>query len=180
MAEEIADIIDEASQGIEDEAADTEGLSEEEVTELQEEAAAAQEATTQLGNVVEGLKKLGDLTLAFTKFVMQNAAIGAIFYGVTIALKKLTARSSGADAAAAQQKYEKIKAISGFITSSSDMSHEVSDWLHDHKDEYITLDGIDVPLISIFVKYTGPLEDVSHDTSILIMLDHILLIHTMF
>ena len=161
MAEEIADIIEEAGQGIEDEAADTEGLSEEEISELQEEAAEAREATNQLGNVVEGLKKLGNLAWSFTKFAMQQAAIGSIFYGVTIALKKLTGRSSGADADAAKQKYDKVKAVSVFITTTSDLSKEVSDWLEEHKDEEIILDGIKVPLISMFVQFTDPLEDVS-------------------
>ena len=161
MAEEIADIIEEAGQGIEDEAAETEGLSEEEISELQDEAAEAREATNKLGKVVDFLKTLKNPALNFIKFTMQQAAIGAVFYGVGIALKKTTARSSGAEAEAAKQKYEKVKAVSVFITATSDLSKEVSDWLEEHQHEYIELDDTKVLLISMFVQFTDPLEDVS-------------------
>lgn len=157
--EEVGEIIEEAVDGIGDEAADLEGLGEEEAAEVEAEAAEAREAATTLDKVVDGLKTLGDLTWTFTKFVVKNAAVGAIFYGVTVALKKMTEKPSGGSQA--EQKYKKIKAISTFITSSSELSKKVSDWLAAHKDDMITLDGISVPLVSIFVKFTNPLGDVS-------------------
>ncbi len=154
--EEIAEIIEEAGEGIEDEAADAEGIEGDDLVELEVEAAEAAEASATLGRVVEGLKALGDLTLSLVKFVGKTAAVGAIFYGVTVALKKLTARAPTDQGA--KQKYAKIKKVSQFITSASDLTKKVSDWL---KDDKITLDGIEVPLIAIFVKYTTPLADVS-------------------
>ena len=159
--EAIGDLIEGVEGDIEGEAADIgEEIGEEEAAELEAEVAEAQQATSTLSKVVDGLKKLGNLTWKFTKFIAETAATGAIFFGVTIALKKLMATSSGGDPAA-QQKYKKIKAVSEFITSASELSKKVSDWLDAHKDDMITLDGLQIPLISIFVKYTNPLGDVS-------------------
>lgn len=126
--------------------------------------AEATEGTSRLSQVLEGLKKLGNLGLDFTKFVVKITAVGAIFYGVTVAMKKLTAAISGeagGDSAATKQKATKIKAMSQFLTSSSELAKEVSEWLAAHKDNTITLDGIDVLIVAIFNKYTKPLENVS-------------------
>lgn len=163
MAEAIAEVIGEAAEGIEGEAADAAGLGKEAAAEVTQEAAEATEATSKLGKVVEYFKglKWGELAWTFSKFVMKNAAIGAIFYGTTVALKKIFATSPQGARGQSEQKYKKIKAISAFITSSSDLSKTVSDWLNSHKEDMITLDGISVPLISIFVKFTDPLGDVS-------------------
>ena len=159
MVEEAVEVVEEATEGIEGAAADAEGLGEAEAAEVEAEAAEAQADVSTLGKVVEGLKSLGDLTLTFTKFVVKNAAIGAILYGVTVALKKMTVQPSAS--AQEKQKYKKIKSVSKFITSASDMSKKVSDWLTANKDKMITLEGMQLPLISIFVKYTDPLGDVS-------------------
>ena len=156
LFEDALEVIEESEDGIE---AETEGLEGEELEEVEEEAAEASSASKTLGNVVEGLKSVGDLTMSFVKFVVKNAAIGAVLYGVTVVLKKLTAKDPSNKGA--QQKYNKVKKISEFITSETKKSKEVSDWLKVHQNEMITLGGIQVPLIAIFVKYTKPLEDVS-------------------
>lgn len=157
ILEEVEEILGEVDEALENE--NGEGLDPSEAEELDAEIEAAQEGTSKLDKVVKGLKKLGDLTLDFTKFVVKTVAIGGIFHGVTVGLKKLTALAGGD--AGTKQKYTKIKAISEFIRSSSELSKAVSDWLDAHKDDMIKLDGMDVPIVAIFVKYTNPLGDVS-------------------
>ena len=158
--EEAGEIIDEAIEGMGEEAdaAAEEGLDAEEVAEVEAEAQEASAASRALGEVVEGLKALGNFAGPFIKFVVKNVAIGAIFYGVTVALKKLTAKEPGNQQA--KQQFNKIKSVSDFIRAASDLSKKVSDWLKEHEKDYITLEGIQVPLISIFARYTDPLADV--------------------
>ena len=158
---EIGEIFEEAEGAIEGEteAAEAEGIEGEEMEEIEAEAAEASKASKVLGEVVKGLNTLGDLSLPFIKFVMKNAATGAIFFGVTVLLKKIMTKQPSDKKA--QHKYKKIKAISQCIQSATELSKKVSDWLQAHKDEMITLEGISVPLISIFVKFTAPLKDVS-------------------
>ena len=105
------------------------------------------------------MKTLGNLTLDFTKFVVKNAAIGAILFGVNVVLQKLTATRPH-DQAARQEK-KKIESISQFIKSESQLTKKVNNWLKAHKDDQIKLEGIQMTLISVFVKYTTPLGDVS-------------------
>ena len=105
--EEIEEIIDDAVNGIDDEAAEGDELGEEERHELEEEAAEAAQAGRAL---VKALNKLGDFTVSFLKYVAKEAAVGAVFYGVSVLLKKLLEKNP-----AAQQQYKKIKAISEFI-----------------------------------------------------------------
>lgn len=153
--EGIEELIEEVDGEI---AGEAEGVEGEEAAEIEEEITEAREATSNLGNVVNSLKKLNDLARPFVKFVAENAAVAAIFYGVNVGLKKLTAKKPGD--ASAQKQYQKIHAMGQFLTGSADLSKKVSDWLHAHKDEMIDLEGIQVPLIAIFTKYTNPLEDV--------------------
>jgi hypothetical protein len=161
MAEEAVEIIEEAEEAIgnEAEAAEEAGLDEEELEEVEREVAEVQENVSKLGKVVEYLKSLEipQTLLKFTKFVVKNAAIGAIFYGVTVALTKLSQPSSSGSSGssqAAKTKYNKINALSNLIQAITDISQTVTDWLKEHQDDTITLDGITVPLIDIFTKDT--------------------------
>ena len=91
-------------------------------------------------------------------FVTKNAAIGVIFYGVTIALKKIlgSSESGSSSSADAEQKLAKTQAISTLITDESTISQTLIDWLKEHEDDTITIDGI-VPL----TKYTKEMASVS-------------------
>ena len=160
--EEADEIISEVEESME-ETEESDEILEEEKEELEREVEETKESTSKLKETVDSLKELGDNpVVAFGKFIVKIAAIGAIFYGVTVGLKKLTAViEGGGDAPAKKQKASKIKSISQFITSASELSKEVSKWLAAHKNDMVKLEGIDVPVDAIFVKYTGHLEDVS-------------------
>ncbi|XP_022100804.1 uncharacterized protein LOC110984689 [Acanthaster planci] len=163
MAEEAIEVIEAAEEAIgnEAEAAEEAGLDEEELEEVEKEVAEVKENVSKLGKVAEYLKSLEipQTLLKFTKFVVKNAAVGAIFYGVTVALTKLSQPSSSGGSSsggsqAAKTKYNKINALSSLIAELTDISQTVTDWLKGHQDDTITLDGISVPLIDIFSKYT--------------------------
>ena len=168
MAEEAVEIIEEAEEAIgnEAEAAEEAGLDEEELEEVEREVAEVQENVSKLGKVVEYLKSLEipQTLLKFTKFVVKNAAIGAIFYGVTVALTKLSQPSSSGSSGssqAAKTKYNKINALSNLVQDLTDISKTVTDWLTEHKGDTITLGGTTVPLIDIFTDDTTAMESVS-------------------
>ena len=169
MAEEAIEVIEEVEEGInaEAEAAAEDGLSAEEVEELEAEAAAARENVSTLGKVVDFMKSLEipETLKTFGKFVVKNAAIGAIFFGVNLALSKLVKvdGQKGGDSKAAKAKYAKMTALSTLLDDISKTSKTTMDWLQAHQKDTITLDGIQVPLIDIFSKYTVPMGDVSVD-----------------
>ena len=122
MAEidDAVEIIEEAEQGID---AEAEGLDGEALAEVEAESDEAEEASKELGSVVKSLKEMGNLTLSFVKFVVKNAAIGAIMFGVTVALKKLMVQQPNNEEC--RRKFDKIRSISNFIKSASVSSQKV-------------------------------------------------------
>ncbi|XP_022100788.1 uncharacterized protein LOC110984681 [Acanthaster planci] len=162
MAEEVIDVITDAEEAIDDEAASAEdaGLDEEELENVEKEVAEVKESVSALGKVADYLKNLDvPLTLQkFTQFVIKNAAVGAILYGVNVALTKLKAKlSSGSSSTASQAakaQYNKINALSSLINELTQTSQTVTTWLQSHQNDTINLDGFTVPLIDIFTKYT--------------------------
>lgn len=165
--EELGEIIDEAESGITEEGEEAEeaGISEEELEEVEAEVAEARESVSTLRSVVDTLKSLDipQVLKDFTIFVGKNAAIGAIFFGVTVLLKKLTAGSgSRTDKQAAQQKLKKTNALSTIIADISKISKTLTEWLKEHQNDEINVgSGITVPLPDIFLKYTKKMEAVS-------------------
>ena len=163
--EEIAEVLDEAEDGIAEEAEEAEDLDPEEKEELEKDVAEAKESVSRLRQVVDAMKEISvtQVLKSFSVFVAKNAAIGAVFYGVTVALKKIFGSSeSGSSASAdAEQKLAKTQAISTLITDESTISQTLSDWLKEHEDETITVSDIEVPLTDIFYKYTKEMASVS-------------------
>ncbi|XP_064652194.1 uncharacterized protein LOC135502923 isoform X2 [Lineus longissimus] len=157
--EEVFEVFEEAESGIAEEGEAMEGLDAEEMEELQEEANVARQNVSTLRSVVDYIKDLNipGALKAFTKFVVKNAAVGAIFYGVTVLLSKLAKQSKGSKAA--QAKYEKTYALSTLIDDMTKTSQKAVDWMKAHENDTIDLEGISIPLIDIFTKYTGPMGD---------------------
>ncbi len=131
--------------------------------EVEEEVKEAKENVKELSGITKALKELNipQLLKNFGIFVVKQLTIGAIFYGVTVALKKLTA-GGGSDSAANKQKLAKTKALSTMIKDLSTSSKTLLDWLKEKQNVVIDVgDGITVPLPDIFTKFTGPIKTVS-------------------
>ncbi|XP_072047690.1 uncharacterized protein [Amphiura filiformis] len=157
------EIIEEAEEGFEDAGEEVEDMTEEEKAEFEEEV---EEAKKDVGELKKDAKKFKDLlntesTKKFAIFVAKNIAVGAILYGVNLALSKLTKAVGGstAEKKSNKKKMAVVKAITKLIQTETDDSKNLRDWLTKHKDETITLGGINVPLVSIFHDYLGPISD---------------------
>ena len=127
--------------------------------EWQEEVEEDKKCISTFREALESLKRLPTPVKAIGQFMAKMTAIAAIFFGVTVGLMKLQQKIEGDPAT--KKKAAKIKAFSQFITSAAELSKTVADWLAEHKDEEIKLEGIAVKVGSIFEKYTGELETVS-------------------
>lgn len=153
--EGIDEVIEECSEGLDEEAEGaTEGA-------LQEEIAEAQENVSKLGKLVDSLKSLEipQILKSFTKFIAKNAAMGCIFFGVNVLLKKLVGQSTGAQALERQKKQKKIKAFSQVISDITNDSHIVAKWAKDKEKVQVDVgDGIIVPLPDLLSKFTSPME----------------------
>ncbi len=55
----------------------------------------------------------------------------------------------------------KIKALSALLSDINTTSKSLTEWLKAHQSDSITLDGISMPLIDIFTKYTTEMQKVS-------------------
>ena len=92
-------------------------------------------------------------------FFAKQAAIGAILFGVMYGLKKFMALF-GNDTAENKAKKAKLDGLIKIVKDISNTSKELSAWLKKHENDTVTLDGIQVPLPDIFIKYTKPIEQV--------------------
>ncbi len=164
--EEAAELLGEADEGVDGEAADADELPEEEREEFEEEAKEASENVEELGGITKKLKDLDipQLLKKFAVFVVEQAAIGAIFYGISLVLKKLTSSGGGGDSAANKQKLAKTKALSALIQDLTNTSNVLVKWLKEKQDVRVTLDGIQIPLVDLFTKYTDTIQTVSFNT----------------
>ncbi len=162
--EEIFEVLGEAEDGIAEEGEEAEELDPEESEELEEEVAEATESVSRLRSVADALRELSvsGVLKKFTVFIVKNAAIGAVCFGVNVVLKKLFVTGSGGNKKAIGQKLAKTKAISALITDISTISKTLTDWLKNHEDDTITIDSIEVPLSDIFFKYTKQMASVSY------------------
>jgi hypothetical protein len=165
MAEEAIEIIEMAEVAIDNEVEelDMAGFDDVDLDDVKEEVAEVRDNVSKLGQMVEYLKSLEipQTLRKFTTFVVKNAAIGAITYGVNAALKRLSqpsSSSSSGDSQAAKTKYNKINALSNLVQDLTDISKTVTDWLTEHKGDTITLGGTTVPLIDIFTDDTTAME----------------------
>lgn len=161
--EEIIELGEEVGEEVGEEAGEeaAEEAAEEEVA---EEMAEVRENVGRLRRCINALKEInwGQVVIQVAKFVAKNAVIGGIFWGVTVGLNKLIAKSSGSEKLALQTKQKKIKAMAHLLSDISDCFKKLADWIEEKKD--ITVDvggGIVVPLPDVLIKYTKPLEKVS-------------------
>ncbi len=160
---EAESLLEDGQAGMEDaEAGDN--MSPEEKEEFNQEVQQAREGVSELASEASDFKKFVTDYVAkpakqFGIFVIQNAAIGAILYGVNVALK---AMFGGGDDDSAKKKLQVTSAITTLIKTETDDCKKLKQWMDDHKDDTITLDGTEVPLESVFFKYMGPISDVSY------------------
>ena len=88
--------------------------------------------------------------------------IAAIFYGVNVALSKLTAAAKGDAKKEPSQKLQKTKAMSKLLADLQSMLNKLLAWTSKHKNESVDVgDDISVPIPDLFFKYTKPMENVS-------------------
>ena len=161
--EESLDIIEEAEEGLDGATEEEAEMTEEEAEEFKEEIAEAKENVTEMASDAKEFSKFAKFTEAiksFGLFLVKTAAIGSIFFGVNVLLSKLVKRAQG-DKESNKKKRAVVNAITALIQSESGKSKKLLDWLKQHQDDTIELDGIPVPLEAIFHKYLGPISDVS-------------------
>ncbi len=170
--EEAGELLGDADEGIEGEAADADELPEEEREEFEEEAKEASENVDKLKEVTSKLKELDipQMLKKFAKFIVEQAAIGAIFYGVSMVLKKLTASGGSGNTEANKKKLAQSKALSALIQDLTDTSNTLVKWLKEKQKVTVTLHGefgdIVVPLVDLFTKYTDQIQTVSFNISV--------------
>ncbi|XP_071127548.1 uncharacterized protein [Mytilus edulis] len=171
MAEiaDIIEVIDEAADGMADEAEGAEAdMDPADQAEFEEEVADATKEVQELSKTAEVFKDIMEGSLKVLKsfgiFVLKNIAVGAIMYFVNVGLSKLikVTKSKG------QNGNEKIlaivKAIIQLIKTESNLCNAIKDWLQKHKDDTITLEGIEIKLESIFETKLKPISDAIEKT----------------
>ena len=157
--EEALEIGDDVDAEIQNEVGDEE-LDDAEKEKIEE----VKENVGKLRSALNSLKEFewGQAVKDFVKFVVKNAAVGAILWGVMIALNKAISKSSGTEKTTNQKKQKKIQALAQLISDVSTYIKDLADWMQAKKD--VTVDagsGIMVPLPDVFTKYTQPMQEVS-------------------
>lgn len=160
--EEALELLDESEEGIEAEADGEAEASEEMASEVKE----ASESVSKLRRSVDALKELNvpQVLKSFTKFIVKNAAIGAVLFGVNVALHKLYDDKGTCKPACKtiQQKQKKVKAIAELTSDVGNTLTKLTKWAKDNEDVKVEVSkGITVPLPDIISKYTDPMEKVS-------------------
>lgn len=153
--EEVIEVVEEVIEGAEE---GIEELPEEIQEEVAAEVAEARTEVAEFSKVAETLKTfLKFVTTSIPKvtaFVLKNVAIGAILWGVNVSLNKLLPHQSSD----AKKKRAAVKALTTVIKTETDLSQRSLDWMKEHKDDQITLDGFEVPLESVLSKYLTPIS----------------------
>ncbi|XP_051813333.1 uncharacterized protein LOC110945682 [Acanthochromis polyacanthus] len=157
--EEAIEIAEECVEGAEEEA---EGMSEEIKEEIEAEVAEARSEVAEFSKVAEALKTLAHLAETYipkiAKFILKNAAIGAILWGVNVALNKIFIQHPE-QRADVEKKRAAIKALTTVIKTETDLGKKTLEWMKEHQDDQITLEGFEVPLESVIAKYITPISE---------------------
>ncbi|CAC5363797.1 unnamed protein product [Mytilus coruscus] len=151
---------------------ETEGAEEdmepEEQAEFESEVAYAKEAVQKLSktaevftNIMEGSLKM---VKSFVMFLAKTTAVGVILYGVNVALSKLTKVTKSKGQHGNKKILAIVKAIIQLIKTESNLCNAIKDWLLKHKDDTITLDGMEIKLESIFETKLKPISDAIEKT----------------
>ncbi|KAB5565270.1 hypothetical protein PHYPO_G00239230 [Pangasianodon hypophthalmus] len=156
--EEIVEGVEEAIEGAEE---GIEELSEEVQEEIQAEIAETrtviEELTTTESKLRGILKSLGSCVSDIAKFTFKNIAIGAILWGVNVALNKLLPQGHQQETKTKIRNV--IKALSDVINAEAAINQKTLEWMKAHENDKITLDGIEVPMEAILTKYMKPLVE---------------------
>ena len=161
--EEAEEIIDDVDEEMDDDAKEKK-VEKEADEEEKEKIKEAKEKVGKLRSTLNSLKEIewGTVVKDFVKFVIKNVAVGAILWGVMVALNKIISKSSGTEKTTNQKKQKKIQALAQLISDISTYIKDLSDWMQAKED--VTVDagsGIMVPLPDVFTKYTKPMQTVS-------------------
>ncbi|XP_027012251.2 uncharacterized protein LOC113648923 [Tachysurus fulvidraco] len=163
MAEfgEIIEGVEEAIEGAEE---GIEELPEEAQEELRSEIAETrtviEELSTSQSKLQEFLSTLKDCVSTVVKFTAKNIAIGAILWGVNVALNKLLPHGQSETH---KRMSNVIKALSDVISTEIKINEKALDWMKIHKDDTISLEGIELPMEAILSKYLTPIEQATED-----------------
>ena len=160
--EEIGELFEDCTEGIEGEAAAAEEgeVAEEVATEAKE----ASENVALLKRGVEALEKLNvpQAERSFTKFILENPAMADIFYGVNVVLTKLFGKASDhGEKQAIQTKKIKVKAVTQLLSQIAKASNKLADWSKANDNVSVDVgDDITVPLPDVLSKFTQPVGKV--------------------
>ncbi|XP_047442799.1 uncharacterized protein LOC125009152 [Mugil cephalus] len=153
VIEGVEEAIDGAEEGIEE-------LPEEIREEVEAEIAEARVEVSRFSRVTETLKSFLEMVTTsipkVARFVGKNVAIGAILWGVNTGLDKLAQHHQTTDV---KKKRNAIKALTTVIKTETELSQKVLDWMKEHKDDTIVLDGFEIPLESVIAKYMTPISE---------------------
>ncbi|XP_017340775.1 uncharacterized protein LOC108274852 [Ictalurus punctatus] len=160
---EFEEIIKAVEDGIEEAEEASEGLSGEAREEIEEVIAetrtAIEELSTTQNKLQEFLKSIGNCVAKVAKFTAETVAVGAILWGVNVALNKLLPQHDQKETKTRMRNV--IKALSDVINTEATINKKVLEWMEVHKDDTITLDGYEVSLEAILTKYIKPLVEAS-------------------
>ena len=159
--EEIGEMLEGCTEGIEGEAAAAEGeLAEEIATEAKE----ASENVALLKRGVEALQKINVpiAVRSFTEFILKNAAMAGIFYGVNVVLTKLFGKASDhGEKQAIQGKKIKVTAVAQLLSQIAKASNKLAEWSKAKENVSVDVEDITVPLPDVLSKFTQPMGKVS-------------------
>lgn len=152
--EGIEEEIAEAEEGIED-------LPAEERAEVEAEVAESRASVEKLSATKSKLKEAYKIAKSgavwVIKFTSQNVMIGVILWGVNVTLNKLFPH---APKETKERISNVIKALCDVINTEGTINKKALDWMTAHEGDTITLDGVEVPMESVLIKYVKPLGQV--------------------
>ena len=114
-------LLDDVDEEMADEAADKDAHKEEQDEEQKEKIKEAKEKVGKLRSTLNSLKEIewGKVVKDFVKFVIKNVAVGAILWGVMVALNAIISKSRGTEKTTNQKKQKKIQALAQLISDIS-------------------------------------------------------------
>lgn len=159
MAELIVEEIEECIEGIEEGA---EALSEEEQIEIAADVAEMQELVSTLPEILEEIKSL--IWPVFKSCLKTVADIGLAVIIVYQVYIMITKKTKTGDKEGEKQK-NVIEALKFLIKTENDLIKKLCDWLKQHKDDTIVLEGIKLPLESIIEEQVKPVSEAADKVS---------------
>lgn len=169
--EELEELFEDIDEAGDDAAEDGEmdELDEEEQEEMEEEEKEMEESKKELKDTSTKLKELGGKLVEnikeFGKFFIKCSAMAAIMFGVNLVLSKLIhgKKTSSADKDTAQKKKKVVTKVNTLLKKESDLGTKITNWLVAHENTNITVEGMTIPLISIFQVYVKEVEKASKE-----------------